>query len=199
RHLPTLSNQISVLAELAAIQPAAIRVAAQRHPDLPENLAEATGSDSWLLRQHAARLLIFLGCGDASATRALLETALDTDTVRQAVLADVVWFDAITPEGFELLLTAAEDPSPARSYLAVQLLAVLLDHSTLHDTEHMAALAAIQRATTAPGADQPLLAEHDGEIRNVGTVADAGRRILTELAAGGPPVAEAFGAPQFRV
>lgn len=199
RHLPSRSSQISVLAELAAIQPAAIRVAAQRHPDLPASLAEATGSDDWLLRQHAARLLILLGCGDASATRALLDTALDTDTVRQAVLADAVWFDAITPEGFDLLLSAAEDRSPARSYLAVQLLAVLLARSTLHDAEHMAALGAIQRATTAPGADQPLLAEHDGEIRNVGTVADAGRRILTELAAGGPPVAEAFGSPQFRV
>lgn len=199
RHLPGDASQISVLAALAAIQPAAIRIAAQRHPDLPASLAEATGSEDWLLRQQAARLLIFLGCGDAAGTRALLETALDTDIVRQAVLADAVWFDAITPEGFALLLTAAEDPSPARSYLAVQLLAVLLARSTLQDAEHMAALAAIQRATTAPGADQPLLAEHDGEIRNVGTVADAGRRILTELAAGGPPVAEAFGPPQFRV
>ena len=199
RHLPGLASLLSVLAELAAMQPAAMRVAAKEHPLLGARLAAAAASDEWLVRQHAARLMILLGNGDERSMLALLDTALDTDVVRRAVLADIVWFDSITPDSFGLLLAAAEDPRPGRSYLAVQLLSVLLARSMLPDTEHMAALAAIQRATTAPGADQPLLAEHAGEIRNMGSVAEAGRQILVELAAGDLPVAEAFGAPQFRL
>jgi hypothetical protein len=200
RHRPGLASLLSVLADVAQAQPAQLRVAARAHPDLGSGLARAVMvSDSWVVRRQAALLLILLGHGDAESVRALLDTALDTDAVRQPVLTELVWFDSIKPDGFALLLAATLDPKPGRSYLAVQLLAVLAARSVLPDAEHQAALAAIQRAMTGPGAAQPLLAEHFGQIRNMGSVAEAARQLLADLAAGGRPVTEAFGAPQFRL
>jgi hypothetical protein len=194
-----LDNLLAVLTELARLQPAALRTAVTAgYPQfLPGLIRTCEAAPRWLVREYAPRLLILLGQGDRDTVRAILDTALDSDIVRQGVLGELDWFEYIADDGFALLLDALTGPRLSRCHLAVRMLSSLLRHHALDDNRHAEALRAVQLSMMRPDAGEPLLAEHGGQIKAIGSYADVCREDLVRLVTGRRPRVPAFHGTQF--